>query len=124
MARVSNSLKTWFVIHFVVDYLFGIPLLLFPQWTLSLFGFAAVETLTARLVGAALIGIGGISLFARNEGKESYNSLLTLKLIWSSAAILAILLTIIEGAPVLSWLILLIFVIFNVIWIYYKQKLR
>jgi hypothetical protein len=122
MKKVSKSLQRWFIVHFILDYLFGVPLLLFPSWTLGLFGFLGIELLTARLVGAALLGIGGISLIAHNKSKEVYKTLLTLKLIWSGTAIIAILITIVEGAPVLTWLFLAIFVFFFLLWAYYLHK--
>ncbi len=54
---VSKNLRTWFVIHFVADYLFALPLLIAPTWLLNLFGWQSIDPFTARLVGAALIGI-------------------------------------------------------------------
>ena len=123
MKKIPGSLKKWFIAHFIIDMIFGIPLLLFPGKILGLFGFSGVETFTARLVGAALIGIGGVSFFARHEKPASYKSLLLLKILWSGAAIVAIILSIIEGAPWGAWLILIIFVIFAFIWNYYRVKL-
>tara|TARA_Y100000034_G_C6660411_1_gene289488 strand:- start:227 stop:598 length:372 start_codon:yes stop_codon:yes gene_type:complete len=123
MKKIPKSLRVWFIIHFVADYLFGIPLLLFPVWTLNLFGFTAVETVTARLFGAALLGIGGVSLLTHKKGKESYDTLLSLKLIWSLAAIIGLIISIIQGSPKATWLILLTFIIFNGIWLYYKKTI-
>ena len=62
--------------------------LIAPEWALGLFGFSVVEPVTARLVGAALFKIGGVSLFARSKRVESYSSLLTRKLSWSGPAVL------------------------------------
>ena len=123
MKKVSSFLRTWFIIHFILDYIFGIPLLLFPGWTLQLFGFSDVEVLTARLVGAALLGIGGISFIAKEKNKEIYQVLLKLKIIWSGAAILGITITMIEGAPVATWLFLGIFTFFFVLWNWFLRKL-
>lgn len=119
MRLPNKHLKTWFVIHFVADMLFGFPLLFFPEWTLGLFEIMNVEQVTARLVGAALIGIGGVSLLAREKGKESYKSLLTLKVIWSFAAIVALSLSLLNSAPKSVWFILGIFIVFNIIWVRY-----
>ncbi len=121
--KVPKSLKTWFIIHFIADIIFAIPLIIAPIWILGLFEFTGVETLTARLVGAALIGIGGTSFLVRNAGSESYNSLLSLKILWSIAAQIGILWTIYEGAPRSAWIILGVFFVFSIIWIYYKRKL-
>ena len=120
--EVPQSLRTWFVIHFIVDFIFGIPLLLFPAYTLSLFGFEAAELLTARLVGAALLGIGGVSFLVLNESAAVFRSLLKLKIIWSLSAIVAIGLTLVEGAPVLTWVVLWIFVVFSALWMYYLRR--
>src|SRR2546426_5283160 len=40
---VPSSLRTWFVIHFLADVLFALPLFLAPRWTLSLLGWPAVD---------------------------------------------------------------------------------
>ncbi len=90
---VSSSLRVWFVIHFVVDFLFGLPLLFAPGLVLELFGFPLGELLTARLVGAALLGIGGVSFLVRNESAAVFRSLLKLKVIWSLSSIVGILMT-------------------------------
>ncbi|MBT3864455.1 hypothetical protein HOE67_04010 [Candidatus Peregrinibacteria bacterium] len=123
--KIPRSLKYWFIAHFIIDMIFAIPLIFAPVFTLTYFGFEITEpALLARLVGAALIGVGGTSLLAHNKGPESYNSLLTLKILWSHTAVLAILLAILEGAPEMTWLILATFIIFAFVWDYYKIKLR
>jgi hypothetical protein len=123
MQDVPRSLRIWFLIHFIVDMVFALPLLINPYWVFHLFGFSSVEPLTARLVGAALIGIGGASFFIYKKGIEAFNALLTLKILWSIAAIIAIAISIIEGGPQSEWLFLAIFVLFSAIWIYYKRIL-
>ena len=59
---VPKNLRTWFVIHFIADYAFGLPMLIAPVWTMTLFGWIIIDPATTRLVGAALLGIGGESL--------------------------------------------------------------
>ncbi|MBI2668877.1 hypothetical protein HYX14_03470 [Candidatus Woesearchaeota archaeon] len=118
------SLRVWFVIHFVVDVLLAIPLLFFPALILGWFGFPAVETVTARVVGAALLAIGGTSLWMHQKGEESFAALLTLKIIWSSTAILGLLLSLWQGAPRATWLLAVSFAAFLVVWIYYLKRLR
>ncbi len=122
--KIPRALQVWFVIHFVVDILFGIPLLLFPQWTLQLVGIAESQFLTARLVGAALIGIGTVSLVMRNSSKESYNALLTLKIIWAITAIIGLLLSYFIDKITIALLFFIVFLVFLVIWIYYKRNLK
>jgi hypothetical protein len=123
---IPKSLQTWFAIHFVVDMIFGIPLLFFPSLLLGLFGFSisTPELVMARLVGAALIGIGGASLFNYNKSKESYDIMLTLKILWSSAAIIGLLISTYLGAPWQIWIITITFAVFSGIWWYYKLRMN
>lgn len=121
---VPKSLKTWFIIHFILDILFAIPLLLFPVWFLQIMGFVTVEPMTARLVGAALIGIGGNSFLMRNKSKGVYLAMLNLKLLWSAFAVIGIFMTMMQGGPTVGWLILIVFVAFFFLWSYYKKRIR
>lgn len=124
---VPQALKTWFVIHFLTDMLFAIPLMVAPIWTLGLFGWTSIDPFTARLVSAALFGIGIESFLARDAGLETYRSMLTLKIIWSLAAVAGISISLIQGAqgrPWFAWVILAIFVGFNFLWIYWRIRLK
>lgn len=120
---VPKGLRTWFVIHFAVDIIFAVPLLLVPDWILPLFGWSAVDPITSRLVGAALLGIGGASLLERNAGREVFRAMLGLKIIWATAAILAIALGILAGGPATAWLFFAIFVVFQAVWIRYRRAI-
>ncbi len=121
---VPKSLRTWFVIHFIADYLFAIPLLIAPNWFLGLFGWPSFDPFSARLVGAALIGIGGASWTERNASAEAFHSMLNLKLLWASAAIIGMTVTMLgDGYPLIGWGIVAIFVAFFFIWLYYRLQL-
>jgi len=124
MKEVPNSLRTWFVIHFVVDILTGIPLLFFPEVVMSLLGWTTVDPIASRVVGAALMGIGIESYLGRNASIDVFRAMLNLKVIWSSSAILGISLGIWQGGAKAGWLFLGIFVIFWFVWVYYWRKLR
>ena len=122
--QVPKSLRIWFLTHFIVDLVFAIPLIFFPKLILSIFDIQTTEFLTARLVGSALLGIGGASLFTYRKTKASFDIMLTLKIIWSVVAIFVIIISILEGISSKTYYILGIFAIFSAIWIYYKIKLR
>jgi len=124
MKEVPNSLRTWFVIHFYVDMIIGIPLLLFPELIMPSLGWSSIDPISSRVVGAALMGIGIESYLGRNAGIEVFRAMLNLKVIWSSSAILGIGLGIWQGGVRAGWLFLGIFVIFWFIWIYYWKGLR
>ena len=122
--EVPASLRTWFVVHFVVDLAAGLPLLLAPEAALRLVGWTAVDPVATRLVGAALLGIGGQSLRVRSRGVEAYRALLGLKVIWSLAAIFALGAGIAAGAPQAAWAFLSIFIAFAGVWIHYAVRFR
>lgn len=121
---VPNSLRHWFVVHFILDALFAIPLFIAPVYTLQLFGWTTIDPVAGRLVASAFFAIGTTSLITRNADVSSYRSLLILKLIWSGTALLGLLLNIANGAPTFSWAAIGIFVIFFIVWAYYYRQLR
>ncbi len=122
---VPRSLRFWFVVHFVADFVFAVPLLIAPVWLLTLFGFENPDPFTSRLVGAALLGIGGESLLGWEGSIDAFRAMLNLKIIWSLAAIGGIILTlIVSGGPLIAYLILLLFAAFSGLWMYYRFMLR
>ena len=126
-AQFPQALRTWFLIHFIVDLLFAIPLMVAPEWMLSLVGWQTVDPFTARLAAAALFGIGIESFLARNSKTETFRSMLNLKIIWSLSAVFGISLSLIEGSqgrPWFAWTILVIFVAFNFLWVYWLKQLK
>jgi hypothetical protein len=124
MKEVPSSLRSWFVVHFVVDMLIGIPLLLFPEIVMPLLGWDIIDPIASRVVGAALMGIGIESYLGRNAGIEVFRAMLNLKVIWSSSAILGIGLGLWQGGPQAGWLFIGLFIIFWFVWVYYWRKLR
>ena len=122
---VSKGLRSWFVVHFILDVLLGVPLILAPVQILSFFGWTTIDPITARLVGAALMGIGIESYLGRNADLQAYQGMLNLKIIWSGAAIIGFVLSILTGyQPWGIWLLLVIFIAFNILWVYYRLQLR
>jgi len=124
--KVPNALRTWFVIHFLIDVLFALPLFIAPVWALRLFGWQTIDPYTTRIAAAALFGIGIESYLGRNAGVESFRNMLTLKVIWSFAAVVGLALSLAQGAqgrPLFAWLVLAIFVGFNILWVYWRRQL-
>lgn len=104
--------------------IFAIPLLLVPELVLPLLGWPVVDPITSRLVGAALLAIGVASLIERNAGRDVFEAMLNLKILWASGAILGIGIGIAVGAPPLAWIFLLVFVAFLGLWVYYRVTLK
>lgn len=121
---VPPGLRGWFMVHFYVDLMVGVPLFLFPERILNFWGWGQVDLITTRLFAAALLGIGMGSLLVKKSGVEVYESLLNLKIIWSTAAILGIMISILQGQRngiLLSGMALIVFIFFNFLWIYWRM---
>jgi hypothetical protein len=125
--KIPNALRTWFIIHFIVDILFAIPLMFAPTQILTWVGWQAVDPLTTRLTAAALFGIGIESLLGRNGSRISYKNMLRLKIIWSFSATVGIAISIAQvsqAVPIFAWLILALFAGFNLLWVYWYRQIK
>ena len=123
MNMVPSALRTWFVIHFVADLIFALPMFVAPHWTMALLGWQTIDPITTRLVAAALFGIGIESWLGRNAAVETFRAMLQLKILWSSTATLGIAWSIAEGAPAMAWLFLAVFGGFCAVWSYWRWRL-
>lgn len=123
-AQVPSSLRKWFVVHFYADMLAAVPLFIAPEPLLTLLGWPAVDAVAARLVAAALFGIGIESLIGRNADLGSFRTMLNLKVIWSGTASIGIAWSLLQGAPKAAWAFLAVFVCFNALWVSYRLRLR
>lgn len=121
---MNRSLRVWFWVHFLVDYIVAIPLFLFPLQTLSFLGWGTIDPFATRVVAAALFAIGGISLAVRNADQNIYRYLLTFKIVWSFTATISFVSAIIQGgAPWGIWAAMIVFAFFGSVWIYYRLRL-
>ncbi len=124
--KVHKKLKMWFVIHFILDISFAIPLFIIPVTFLNLLGWKVVDPITTRMVAAALFAIGIESFLSRHSSMDSYKTMLMLKIIWSSTAIIGLFIGLISGHFTLlisGVALLLIFIIFNIVWTYWYLKI-
>lgn len=123
MTEVPAGLRSWFVVHFVADMIFAVPLFLAPRTILGLFGWTEIDPLSTRLVAAALFGIGIESLLGRNADRATFRAMLNLKLIWSSTATIGILWSVLEGGPAMGWVFVAIFASFFTLWATYRFRI-
>lgn len=116
MKKVSKNLKAWFLVHFGVDMLIGIPLLMAPVELVNAFGLQMTDTYMARIVGAALIAIGMTSAIVQDEGEEVFMVMLKLKMLWSGFAIVGMLFALAAGESQVLWIFIGIFAFFFHLW--------
>ena len=120
---IPRSLKGWFIVHFIADTLFAVPLFIAPVFLLKLLNWQSIDPLMARMVAGALFGIGIESLLCIKLGRDAFVAMLNLKIIWSFAAITGFIIGFIQGLfgyPAVGIGLLLIFVAFNILWIYWR----
>ena len=123
--EIPASLRRWFVAHAAVDLAVGLPLLVAPESFLRSLGWLTVDPPSARLVGAALLAIGGQSWFGRNDGVEAYRAMLNLKLLWSAAGIYGLVAGLgAEHTPGPIWAFLALFIAFFGVWFYYRVRIK
>jgi len=125
--KVSQSLKTWFFIHFLLDVGFGLPLLFIPSQFLSIMGWGHVDPIFVRLFAAAILGIAVGSWLARNSGVEIYRVMLNIKLIWVGVGLLGMVISLWEAGwqvTWFAWFIVVILLVFIVVWTYFKNQIK
>lgn len=121
---LPKTLRWWFVVHFVADVLFAVPLFLAPRAFLGALGWTAVDPVATRLVAAALFGIGIQSLIGRDESPATFRAMLNLKIIWSAFATVGLVWSQLEGGPVFGWAFVGVFGAFNALWSSLRWRLR
>jgi hypothetical protein len=123
MVEAPPALRRWFVLHFAVDWAVGIPLLVAPESLLRFLGWHEIDPIATRLFAAALLAIGGQSLLGRNGSVNEFRAMLNLKLIWASAAAIALGIGVLSGGPALTRLGLAVFVGFFGVWLYWRVRI-
>jgi hypothetical protein len=124
--NVPSGLRTWFVVHFWADILVALPLFFMPEQIFEVLGWESVDPYCARIVAAALFGIGIESLLGRHADAATFLAMLNLKVIWSGVTSLGIIWSIAEnsqGRPWGAWVVLAVFVIFHAVWLYWRFRL-
>jgi hypothetical protein len=104
--KISQGLKTTFLVHFIVALLFGLGFLFMPVLVGSWYGLNVQEPDTYRLLGAAMLGFAVSSWFAyRATDWESVRIVVVMELVWTILGTLVLLYALLfAGFPALGWL--------------------
>lgn len=121
---MSKSLKYTFLIHVVVSLIFGAALLLAPGRFLGLFGWAPIDPLISRLLGAALLALAWSSY--RGWGASSYEQvsvLVEMEVIFTVFGSVGLLRHLIKAwYPWYVWFVFAVLLVFAIAWIYHLWK--
>ncbi len=121
---MSKSLKYTFLIHVIVSLIFGAALLLAPGRFLGLFGWAPIDPLISRLLGAALLALAWSSY--RGWGASSYEQvsvLVEMEVIFTVFGSVGLLRHLLKAwYPWYVWFLLAVLLVFAIAWTYHLWK--
>ena len=121
---MSKSLKYTFLIHVIVSLIFGAALLLAPGRFLGLFGWAPIDPLISRLLGAALLALAWSSY--RGWGASSYEQvsvLVEMEVIFTVFGSVGLLRHLLKAwYPWYVWFLLAVLLVFAIAWAYHLWK--
>ena len=121
---MSKSLKYTFLIHVIVSLIFGAALLLAPGRFLGLFGWAPIDPLISRLLGAALLALAWSSY--RGWGASSYEQvsvLVEMEVIFTVFGSVGLLRHLLKAwYPWYVWFLLTVLLVFAIAWTYHLWK--
>jgi len=122
---MSKALKTTFLVHAVVALVAGAPLLIVPGAMLTRLGWAPIDPLVSRVVGAALLALAWSSFRGwRATERAQVSILVEMEAVFTVLACVGLLRHLLVGGwPVAPWLALAVLaafaVAFAVAWIYW-----
>jgi len=117
---MSRSLKVIFLIHAVVSTVLGVLFLVIPGRFLGLFGWAPIDPIISRLLGAALLALAwGSYRGSRAAERAQVAILVELEAVFCVLASIGLLRhLLVAGYPWYAWLLLAGFAGWAIVWVY------
>jgi hypothetical protein len=117
---MSRSLRVIFLIHAVVSAVLGVLFLAIPGRFLGLFGWAPIDPIISRLLGAALLALAwGSYRGSRAAEKAQVAILVELEAVFCVLACAGLLRhLLVAGYPWYAWLLLAGFAAWAIVWVY------
>ena len=115
---MSKGLRITFLIHAVVAGVFGLFLLLIPGRFLEFIGWAPIDPIVSRLLGAAMLALAWSSVRGwRASGWAEVAILVEMEVIFTVLACVALLRHLLFGWwPWMPWAVLVLCALFAVAW--------
>ena len=121
---MSQSLRITFILHAIVAFVFGVGLLAAPGQFLDLFGWAPIDPLMTRMLGAAMLALawGSIRGYRANTWDE-VEILVEVEAAFTVLAAVGLLRHLLVASwPWYVWMIFAIFALFAASWVYQLVK--
>lgn len=121
---MSKALKITFLIHAIVSAVGGLLLLIIPGRTLLFFGWAPIDPILSRVLGAALLALGWSSFRGwQATEREQVQILVELEAVFTVLACVGLLrhLLFARYLPIV-WLLFAVFFIFAIAWIVFLVR--
>jgi hypothetical protein len=121
---MGKALRYTFLIHAIVAFVFGVPMLLGPGHFLILLGWLQIDSMLSRVLGAALLGLAWSSWRGwQATDKAQVKTLLELEAIFTVLGAAGLLRELVVSYfPVIYWVLFATLAVFAVAWIIFRFK--
>jgi hypothetical protein len=116
---MSKALKTTFLVHAIVVVLFGVPLLLIPGRLMTWVGWAPIDPITSRLMGAVSLALAWSSYRGwKAMDRTQVSVLIEMEAVYTILACVGLLRHLLFGHwPLFPWLLLVLYLVFAILWV-------
>ncbi len=121
---MSKELKTTFLIHFIVSFLFGTILLVIPKTWANLIQWTPFDPTLTQIYAAALLAIAASSFLAYRATRwQEVKIVVQMEIVFTTLTILiSVYRAFIGGAPLFIWGYIIIFIPFAIAWVILYTK--
>ena len=121
---MPKGLKTLFLVHGVVSLVFGLPLLIIPGRLLEWVGWAPIDPIAGRLLGAVMLALAWAGLrgwLAEDRAKVAI--LVEVEAVYTVLACVGLLRHLLVGHwPWFPWLVFALHLGFALAWVYFLVR--
>ena len=116
---ISTLLKLTLLIHIILALLFGLPLLGMPGRFLAFFGWAPVDPLLSRVLGADLLGFGWLDLRTlRGNSRQAAQLVIEAGIVFCGLSAAGLLWHVLGSYwPWMVWIVLATFIVLAALWV-------